>query len=132
MGQLILTKPGILELRLLKGNPLQPGLVPPAGHNAARREYWTNPPLFEWPAASVQADPFKFLLIWNYLDPTSRLEGFTLHIAHPISPGNYGSPVPCDLVEAVPRGGTFFEELRPFRHDEDEDLFIQVADEEQQ
>lgn len=131
MGQLILQMPGVMTLRFLKGNPVQPGLVPQAGHNAERRAYWRQDALVEWP--DQPAEPLGFLLVWNYLDPNRRDEGFSLHVAHPVSPGSFGQRVPCDLLVEVPRGGTMFEELAPFSHEEDEDLFaVEVAEEDQQ
>lgn len=121
MGQLIIRKPGVMDLRFLKGNPLQSGRVPHAGLGAARRAAWRQDPLPElWPTT---AQRHTFLLLWDYLDVEARTEGFTLRVAHPISPGRFGHRVPCDLDIEIPRGGTMFEDLRFEAHDEEEDLF---------
>ncbi len=129
MGQLILQKPDVMELRFLKGNPIQPGNIPHAGTSAARRAYWRQDALVAWPDAPTT--PLHFLLVWNYLDAAHRDEGFSLDVAHPTSPGRYGRRVPCDLIAPLPRGGTMFEELKPFAYDDDENLFgISVAEEE--
>lgn len=124
MGQLIIRLPGVMDLRFLKGNPLQPGRVPHAGRGTARRAAWRQDPLPElWPDATVHT----FLLLWDYLDVTARTEGFSLRVAHPIGSGKFGYRVPCDLDVEIPRGGTLFEDLKFQSSEEDEDFFaIQI------
>lgn len=124
MGHLEIQKPGFMTLRFLRANHLQPGLVPHAGHGRARQAFWQDTLGHEFNLAVGVGVEVTLLLLWSYIDPTDRIDGgFRLVVAHPVSPGSFGTRVPCDLMVEIPRGGTFFEELGAFRHDEDENLF---------
>lgn len=126
MGQLYLRKPGLMRMRLLKGNPLQPDTVPHAGPSRARREAWHQAPI--GPELEVTSGEYSFLLLWGYQNPAKREEGFTLTLVHTLHPGRFGSRVPCDLLLPIPRGGTMFEHLKPFGNDEDVDLFATTGE----
>lgn len=130
MGEFYLRKSGAMRLRLLKGNPMQPGGVPHAGYNPARRQAWrqtaVQPTLPSRDFELGGAAELQFLLLWSYSDPESRTSGFTLSLAHTTQPGKFGSRVPCDLLLDIPRGGTMFEDLKKFAHDDDIDLFESV------
>ena len=131
MGELYVRKPGVMTLRLLKGNPLQPNGVPHAGPNKARQQAWYQSPLPD-PSLATAAGELAFLLLWGYQDPSDRTSGFTLNLAHTRQPGRFGAQVPCDLLVNIPRGGTMFERLRPFINDENVDLFagdVEILDE---
>ena len=134
MGQLIITRPGDIALRFLRGNPLQPNRVPPAGLTHARVQAWTQDPLpAHWPANPQTGQETKFLALWDYLNPEQRLEGFTLRLVHPIGTGKFQDNVPCDLDVAIPRGGTLFEDLEFLPKPEDEDLFaVRILDQDEE
>ena len=120
MGQLILRQPDVMDLRVLKTNYLQPAGIPHAGSNAARRSAWMQPTLS---AEGMQNTHHQFLLLWNYLNPATREDGFSLRLVHPVSSGDFRHRVECDLDIEIPRGGTSFQNL-VFRTDaEDENLF---------
>jgi len=127
MGELYLRKPGLMSLRFLKGNPARPGGIPHAGRNDARQRFWCQDALPEDGLALPDAE-LSFLLLWSYDDISDRTSGFSLTLAHTLEPGRFGQRVPCDLVLDIPRGGTLFEDLRPFANDEDEDLFSRQID----
>lgn len=126
MGQIILTKPGLIDLRFLKGSTHQPGLVPHAGSTLRRQQTWSQSPLPELGAGFSTTGPHTFLMLWNYAQQSRLDSGFTLHLAHPIGPGRYGSRVPCDLLIDIPQGGTAFENLA-FPAFEDVEDFFDVA-----
>ena len=123
MGQLILSKPGEITLRLLRGNPLQPDKIPPAGFTQARARAWKQDPLPEMWSELAAGEEILFLALWDYLNPKKRLEGFTLRFVHPLGKGKFRGNVPCDLDVTIPRGGTLFEDLEFVPQPEDEDLF---------
>lgn len=131
MGELYVKKHGVMSLRLLKGSPLQPNGVPHAGPNQARQQAWFQSPLPD-PSLARTAEELSFLLLWAYEDKNDRTSGFTLSLAHTLRPGLFGAQVPCDLLVSIPRGGTMFENLRPFVNDENVDLFageVEILDE---
>lgn len=140
MGQLVLHD-GItgMNLRFLKAPYTQSDRIPHAGHNNARRVAWTQARLHpllpgfrrsglaEVPALADET----FLLIWAYLDPNRRMDGYDLRIVHPLEPGRFGARTLCDLDLTIPRGGILGEEnLRFVGVGDDEDLFgFDLADE---
>lgn len=130
MGQLRLSKHGVMDLRLLKASPFQPGSVPHSGPGRARQDAWRQDPLPAlWQESSRE---LQLLLLWGYADPAERRAGFTLRVVHPLGGGRYGYQVPCDLNEEIPRGGTMFENLRGFVGDDQEgDLYSFQIDSEE-
>ena len=94
-GQLLIVRDSI-ELRFLKERSLTyPGGVPAAGCNNARQAWWRQPqlplPELERHTTTLSGiEPARFLLLWDYLSPDRREEGFTLRIVHTIGAGKYG------------------------------------------
>lgn len=119
MGQLYLEKAGVMRLQLLKAAVLNPGGVPHAGSNARRRAQWSQPPL---DGVGLKA-PEKFLLIWDYLDVYDRMNGYSLRLAHPNSPGRVGVNVPCDFMVDVPSRESMEASLKAFETAEEVDFF---------
>ncbi len=134
MGQLLLQQPDLgMEMRFVKERRRSyPGGIPTAGRNHARRQHWTQDPLdLELPDAPKGViNPVNLLLCWDFA-ASSTLDEFRLRIAHPLAPGNYGAPVPCDLILDVKDGGTIFSRLRFAGAEDDEDFFkVEIGEEE--
>lgn len=80
-----------MELRLLKERKSYPGGIPPAGRNKARREWYSQPALFELPDTSLTR---HLLLLWDYQDTSDLSAGITLRIVMTEGPGKYPGRVP--------------------------------------
>lgn len=134
MGQLLLSHRELnMEMQFLKERKrTYPGGVPIAGTNKTRRGRWMNVPLnLELPdAAHLDADPVRLLLLWDFIS-AERLDQFTLRIAHPLEPGEYGRSVTCDLILDVNDGGEIFKSLEFTGSPDDDDLFKIEVDEEE-
>lgn len=140
MGQLLLVdrRTG-MTVRFLKAPYSQPDRIPHAGQNPARRGAWTNRslqsalPSLGREGALAHVSGLKdetFLLIWAYVNPDERTDGYDLRIVHTREPGAFGKATRCDLDLTIPRGGHINQDnLRFVSSEEDEDLFFDIPGE---
>jgi len=137
MGQLYLRHPVAgITLRLLKERRrTYPGGVPLAGHNRARRQYWSQPVVAGLVipgqlAAHEDAEDIKLLLLWDLVNVDDLDAGFQLRVVKPVSPGRFGSAVPLDFSLPLTAGGGAWESL-VFPGDDDYQDFFQIDTEEE-
>uniref|UniRef100_UPI003F8309F6 hypothetical protein n=1 Tax=Actinosynnema sp. TaxID=1872144 RepID=UPI003F8309F6 len=105
-----------MVLRFLKENRSNPGRVPHAGLNKARRDIWSRreTPLdlgFGWEEQEAKGEPATFLLLWGPVNPLNLDLGFTLRVVHTVEPGNHLRGVTCDMEIELLQGGAIFERL---------------------
>jgi hypothetical protein len=133
MGQLCLEHPNLnMEMRFLKERRRSyPGGVPSAGSNRARRKVWTQDPLDKvmFDVAAPASTPVRLLLLWDFMSPEARND-FRLRIVHTLGAGVYGQVVPCDLILDIHHGGSVYSHLQFDGSTEEEDFFIEIAEEE--
>jgi len=131
MGQLHLVHPeSSLVLRMLKERrKTYPGGVPVAGHNAARRQYWTQDTLGDLVGDQAGAQPAELLLLWDLASTDQASLAFTLRVVRTLEPGRYGAAVPIDLSIDIDARGGAWEQLTFPRSDEHEDFFAVRLDE---
>ncbi len=140
MGQLLLeSDEHQISMRFLKERRrTRRGGVPHAGPNRARRAAWAQPltlPLDfgESGGTAIVTGPtekVELLLCWDHADPRDG-DAFTLRVVHTISPGTYGSAVPCDLIIDLEHGGGIFTKLTFPGSDDPQDFFpIDISEEE--
>ncbi|UBH24919.1 hypothetical protein KW076_01590 [Micrococcus porci] len=127
-AQTLLVNPAAgIEMRFLRERRRSyPGGVPVAGHNAARREAWSQSPLpFTLsgdPSTQEAIDEIILLLLW---DMTTDGD-IQVRVVHPLEPGVYGRAVPVDMEFQVQPGGTLFSRLSYEGDDQNENLFAHI------
>jgi len=137
MGQLYLRHPltGV-TLRMLKERRRTfPGGVPPAGHNRARRQYWSQPVVTglvvpDQPITREVTDDIKLLLLWDLTKPGDLDAGFSLRVVKTLGPGKFGSAVPIDFSLPLTAQGGAWASLE-FPSDDDYQDFFQIDTEEE-
>lgn len=112
-GQLLL-RSGLMRLRLLHQAV---GLVPPPGHNAARRAYYRNPPFGQ--VTALDAESSNLIAIWNVDDP--ELATVRFRVVRTISDRSRwrGDEAELDLDFILPNTGADLSSLEFVQVDED-------------
>lgn len=100
---------GQIAVRVVHALPS--GTAPPAGHNHARRAYYTNQALAEV-SDSAHIPTHRMLLTWHEPDLLSNPDApFDLTMLRPLTPGSLRTRVRADVVLPLPRERTAFEDL---------------------
>ncbi|TQK29356.1 hypothetical protein [Arthrobacter sp. SLBN-53] len=112
---------GQMALRFVHAFP-SVGEPPIAGHNHARRAWYTQRALDELTDPDFMPTQ-RLLLVWDEISPTAD---FTLSVIRPLSPGTLRRRVRRDLEIPLPRTLTAFEQTQFDTSDEDEDLYYEI------
>lgn len=107
---------GQVTLRFVHAFPSKE--APIAGHNRARRAWYTQRALDELTDPDFMLTQ-RLLLVW---EEESRAADFSLSVVRPLTPGSIRRKVPRDLEFPLPRTLTAFEQTQFDTRDEDEDL----------
>ena len=100
-----------------------------AGHNTARRQYWTQDTLPDLPDGQTDTRPSELLLLWDLAGTDPAETAFTLRVVRTLEPGRYGKAVPVDLSLDIDATGGDWERLRFPDSDEPDDFFAVRLDE---
>lgn len=111
---------GQLVVRFVHAFPA--GEVPIAGHNRARRAWFTQRALEEL-TDQDRLPTQRLLLVWEELSPAAD---FSLAVIRPLTAGSIRKRVQRDVEIPLPRTLTAFEQTQFDTSDDDEDLFFEL------
>lgn len=96
--------------------------APIAGHNRARRAWYTQRALEELTDPTFMPTQ-RLLLVW---EEPSLVDDFSLTVIRPLTPGSLRKRVARDLEIPLPRTLTAFEQTQFDTSDADEDLYFEL------